>query len=203
MTRRQPSTIERFVWIAAVAATTAWIVFVVAYLSSIGWSGITAFTPSEVALILLAAAGPPAVLWLVFGYALQRRELNMLSRALTDMAAEGEVQARSLLEAQNEYKKQSFVATRALAIQDLTAQLALIAERLSLLNRDQADTIWARTGAGDIWGFYSIFLMAQSADPDFPSRLGEAAASDDVSYSAMTTFVRRYTHQPKARTKTK
>ena len=186
------------VLIAAVAATTAWVVFVVMYLASIGMSGVLAFTPSEIALLLLAAAGPIAVLWLLIGYALQRKQLMTLSRAMVDLGSHGEAQARALLEAKEESRKQSFVASRELAIQDLTAQVALIAERLSLLTRDQADTIWARTGAGDIWGFYLIFLMAQAADPDFPSRLGEAAASDDVSYAAMSAFVRRYTQLAEA-----
>ena len=186
------------VLISAVAATTAWVVFVAMYLASIGMSGVLAFTPSEIALLLLAAAGPVAVLWLLIGFVQQRKQLNTLSRALADLGAHGEVQARALLEAQTESRKRSFVATRSLALQDLTAQAALIAERLSLLTRDQADTVWARTGAGDIWGFYSIFMMAQAADPDFASRLGEATAADDVSYAAMSAFVRRYTQLAEA-----
>src|SRR5437660_94813 len=56
--------LARIPFVVAVALTTAWVAVLGGYLRHLGWSGLITLTPMELATVLAAAGGPPAVLWL-------------------------------------------------------------------------------------------------------------------------------------------
>ena len=68
--------------------TGAWLVLGVAYLSqSIGWVNIHRLPADELGSFLEGAFAPLAFLWLVIGYFLQQRELQLNSAALQALAS--------------------------------------------------------------------------------------------------------------------
>jgi hypothetical protein len=186
-------------FIVVVALSTAWVVFVLAYLSRIGVASVMALPIGELALLLTAITAPLVGLWLVVAVLGQRGELADLRRRLVEMTAQSrqslqqaEVQSRAMLEMSAQLKRSLSADTRRLALQDLAAQAAVVAERLGLFKADAVDVAWARFGSGDIGAFVQPFLNHAAKHPDLARRMGVAVARDVVARAALSGFVRRY-----------
>ena len=82
--------------------------------------------------------------------------------------------------------------TRQLALQDMAASAAVLAERLGVMTREASAAAWMRYGAGDVNVFVQAFLNFSVSHPDIASRMAEAVSRDAVAGAALATFVRRY-----------
>jgi len=186
-------------FIVVVTLSTAWVVFVLAYLSRIGVPSVMALPIGELSVLLTAITAPLVGLWLVVAVLGQRGELTDLRRRLLEMTLQSrqslqqaEVQSRAMLEMEAQLKRSLSADTRRLALQDLAAQAAVVAERLGILKPDTVDVAWARFGSGDIGAFVQPFLNFAGEHPDLGQRMGEALARDGVARAAVSGFVRRF-----------
>ncbi len=190
---------DRIPFVAAVAATVVWLAVVALYFAQLTWSGLMALEPVALAAVLTAAAGPLVGLWLVMVVLEQRRETARLMQRFAELAnqerrtqQQAETLARSVMEMQTEAAKGLAAETRKLAIQDLAANAAVLAERLGVMKRDMVAAAWIRFGAGDTSVFVQAFLNFAGSHPDIAERIGEAAARDLAARAALAGFVRRY-----------
>jgi hypothetical protein len=190
---------DRAPFVVVVALSTAWAVFVLAYLGRLGWDALMALSVVELSTLLAAVAAPLVGLWLVAAVLAQRRELTELRRRLAEMSAQSrhslqqaEVQARAMLEMEAQLKRSLAADTRRLALQDLAVHAAAIAERLGVVKGDGLDIAWARFGSGDIGAFVQPVLAYAAQHPDLAERIGEAARRDAVMRAALAGYVRRY-----------
>jgi len=191
--------IARAPFVIVVALSTAWVVFVLAYLARTGLDAVMSLPIAELASLLVAISAPLLGLWLVTAVLGQRAELADLRRRLGDMTAQSrqslqqaEVQSRAMLEMEVQLKRSLSGDTRRLALQDLASQTAVIGECLGILKADNIDIAWARFGSGDIGAFIQPFLKFASEHADLADRMGEAVACDPTARAALAGFVRRY-----------
>jgi hypothetical protein len=204
VTTPQDSTIwseirARAPFVIVVALTTAWAVFVAAYLGRIGMGVVMTLPIAELASFLVAVSAPVLGLWLVAAVLGQRGELVDLRRRLGEMTAQtrhslqqAEVQSRAMLEMEAQLKRSLAADTRRLALQDLASQAAVVGERLGILKPDAIDIAWARFGSGDTGAFVQPFLNYAGEHPDLAERMGEAVVRDPTARAALAGFVRRY-----------
>jgi hypothetical protein len=190
---------QRVPFVLVVALSTAWVVFVLAYLARMGMSVVVALPIGELSSLIVAVATPVLALWLVVAVFSQRGELSDLRRRLGEMTAQSrhslqqsEVQSRAMLEMEAQLKRSLSADTRRLALQDLASQAAVVGERLGILKPDTVDVAWARFGSGDIGAFVQPFLNFMGEHPDLAERMGEAVHRDTVARAALAGFVRRY-----------
>jgi hypothetical protein len=191
---------ERFLFIFAVAATTLWLVAIAGYLQAIGGlESLKNYVPMQLAALVAAAGGPLAALWLMVAVFEQRRAVSIFARRLADMSAQNrqslqqvESQTRTLLQLQAQSARTQVLETRRLALQDMAASVAVLAERLGVMSRDAANAAWQRYGAGDVNVFVQSFLSFAGSHPDISDRMAEAVAEDQVAAAALAAFVRRY-----------
>jgi hypothetical protein len=190
---------DRIPFIIAVAATVVWLAVVGLYLSQLSWTGLMALDPVGLAAALTAAAGPLVALWLIMVVIEQRRDAARMMQRFAELAtqerrtqSQAETLARSIAELQGQADRALSAETRALALQDLASNAAVLAERLGVVKRDAAGAAWARFGAGDTTVFVQAFLNFAGAHPDIAERIGEAAARDTAARAALAGFVRRY-----------
>ena len=191
---------ERIPFILAVAATTLWLLALAAYVNAHGgFDGLETLAPLDLAILVAAAAAPLAALWLIMAVIEQRRALNLFARRMAEMMAQNrqslqqsESQARTLMQLQAQGQRTQAMETRRLALQDMAASVAVLAERLGVMNRETANGAWARYGAGDVNVFVQAFLGFAVSHPDIGERMAEAVALDPVAGAALATFVRRY-----------
>ena len=182
-----------------VALSTAWVVFVLAYLARIGMSALMALPIADLASLLVAISTPLLGLWLVSGVMGQRGELADLRKRLGEMTSQSrhilqqaEVQPRAMLEMEAQFRRGLAADTRRLALQDLASQAAVVGERLGILKPDTIDIAWARFGSGDTGAFVQSFLNYAGEHPDLAERMGEAVVRDLTARAALAGFVRRY-----------
>lgn len=182
----------------AVALSVFWLAFVVLYVRGLP-GGLRGLTPTEAAGLLAGAGGPLAAFWLFMAVVEQRRRLAMLTRAMGEMMRQhrhtlqiAETQTRALVEFQAQAKRARAAETRELALQDLAAQVSVLAERLGVIRRENMDVVWARFGSGDMTAFVQPFLHFVATHPDMGERLADAIARDPVAATALHGFVRRY-----------
>ncbi len=191
---------ERIPFTLAVAATTLWLLALAAYVNAHGGlAGLQTLAPLEFAIFLAAGGAPLAALWLIMAVMEQRRAVNLLARRTAEMIAQNrqslqqaESQARTLMQLQALGMRTQAMETRRLALQDMAASVAVLAERLGVMNRETANAAWARYGAGDVNVFVQAFLGFAVSHPDIGERMAEAVALDPVAGAALATFVRRY-----------
>lgn len=191
---------ERIPFTLAVAATTLWLLALAVYVNAHGGlEGLQALAPLDLAILLGAGAAPLAALWLIMAVMEQRRAVNLLARRTSEMIAQNrqslqqaESQARTLMQLQALGQRTQAMETRRLALQDMAASVAVLAERLGVMNRETANAAWARYGAGDVNVFVQAFLGFAVSHPDIGERMAEAVALDPVAGAALATFVRRY-----------
>ena len=188
-------------FVIVVALTTAWIVFVLAYLARVGPSALMGLPVADLSSLLVAISAPLVGLWLVVAVLGQRSELAELRRRLGDMTAQSrhslqqaEVQSRAMLEMEAQFKRSLGAETRKLALQDLAAQAAVVGERLGIVKSDAIDIAWARFGSGDIGAFIQPFLNYIDDHPDLAERMGDAISRDNAARAALAGYVRRYEH---------
>ncbi len=191
---------ERIPFIFAIAATTLWIVLVAAYVTSAG--GLAAFKellPAQLAILVAAGVGPLAALWLFMVALEQRRALVQFGRRVTEMIAQNrqslqqtESQTRTLIQLQAQTARVQTMETRRMALQDMAANVCVLAERLGVMKREATGAAWARYGAGDINVFVQAFLSFAVSHPDIAERMAEAVVRDRVAGTALAAFVRRY-----------
>jgi len=184
--------------LVAVAASTVWIAVIVLYVGSLA-GGLRALNPGEATALLAGTVGPLVVFWLFMAVVEQRRRLSLLTHAMGEMMRQhrhtlqiAETQTRALVEFQAQAKRTVAAETRQLALQDLAAQVAVLAERLGVIRREDMDVAWARFGSGDMTAFVQPFLNFMASHPDMGERIGEAVARDQVAAAALHGFVRRY-----------
>lgn len=190
---------ERLPLVLVVAASIVWAAVVVFYLLQLSWAGFLALDPAGVGALLAAAAGPIAALWLILVVLEQRRDARVLTQRFAELAqqerrsqSQVESLARAVGEVQGQQTRAVAIETRRLALQDLAASTAVLAERLGVVKRDAAGAAWARFGAGDFSVFVQAFLNFAGSHPDIAERVGEAATRDPVARAALAGFVRRY-----------
>lgn len=182
------------------ALTTLWLGLAALYVSSsIGWANLLTLPPSDLALFGFGAVGPVVGMWLIVGLLFlaitglrQEQVTHRLVRQATRSSEQSEAQVRSLIEMQMEGRRREVVAGIDLALRDLNAQSALIAERLGMVTAEEADALWARALSGDQWAFANAFLVRDSAYPDFADMLADRLIADDVAVAALQVFLRRY-----------
>ncbi|MCB2107331.1 MAG: hypothetical protein KDE14_06495 [Rhodobacteraceae bacterium] len=190
---------DRAGFILAVAATTAWFVIVGAYVYRIGWAVIMGLPVDDLAAFLTAVAAPPVALWLVMTVVEQRREMFELRRRMGELAAftrqsvqQAETNVRTTSELQAQMKRMAADGTYRLMLQDLAASTAELAELLGVIKGDAVDLSWARFGSGDITAFAQPFLRFAAEHEDLGVKLGDAAARDPRTRSALASVVRGY-----------
>jgi len=190
---------DRIPFVIAVAATVVWLAVVGLYFSQLTWTGLMALEPVGLAALLTAAAGPLVALWLIMVVLEQRRDAARMMQRFAELASQerrtqqqAETLARSMTELQGQAGRALASETRALALQDLASNAAVLAERLGVVKRDAVGAAWARFGAGDTTVFVQAFLNFAGAHPDIAERIGEAAARDAAARAALAGFVRRY-----------
>jgi hypothetical protein len=191
---------ERLPLIFAAATTTLWMLAGAGYVQARGGlAGLQVMGPSDLAILIAAGTAPVAALWLVIGVIEQRRMLARFERRVGEMAThnrqslqQAESQARTLMQLQAQSARAQAMETRKLALQDMAASAAVLAERLGVIKRDAINAAWARYGDGDITVFVQAFLSFSNSHPDIAERMGEAVTRDAVSATALATFVRRY-----------
>ena len=190
----------RFALIVAVALTTVWLLAAGAYVNVHGgFAGLQQLAPLELINLIAAAGAPLAVLWLIVALLEQRRAVEIFARKLGELAQQnrqslqqGETQERTLLQMHAQGARAQAMETRQLALQDMAASAAVLAERLGVMNRDASAAAWMRYGAGDVNVFVQAFLNFSVSHPDISGRMAEAVARDAVAGAALATFVRRY-----------
>ncbi|TAK99596.1 MAG: hypothetical protein EPO08_15900 [Rhodospirillaceae bacterium] len=189
---------DRLPLLAAVVLSTLWIALVVHYLHDLP-GGLRGLSPAEAAGLLAGAGGPLAAFWLFMAVVEQRRRLALMTHALGEMLRQhrhtlqiAETQTRTLMEFQAQAKRVQAAETRRLALQDLAAHVAVLAERLGVIRREDVDVTWARFGSGDMTAFVQPFLNFAVSHPEISERLAEAVARDAVAATALHGFVRRY-----------
>ena len=191
---------ERIPLIAAVAATTLWLLALMLYINALGgFSALKTLAPFDLAVLLAGATGPLAALWLIMAVFEQRRALKLFARRMGEMMAQNrqslqqvESQARTLMQLQAQAARTQAMETRRFALQDMAASVAVLAERLGVMNRDSAHEAWMRYGAGDVNVFVQAFLSFAVSHPDIDARMADAVAEDAVAGAALAAFVRRY-----------
>lgn len=185
------------------ALTSLWLGVIGFYVShGSGWGNLLTLPPSDLAVFVLAALGPIAGLWLVAGYLLQGLQSRRLMIALRLMASQNrrsaealEVQGATLRDivtggSGGGRDNSSAVAAVELAIRDLNGQMALLAERLGVFDQDEAETLWRRTQAGDLWGIAYAFLTRANIYPEFPHLLAERLAADPMAGDGLAGILR-------------
>lgn len=190
----------RLALILAVALTTLWLLAVGAYINVHGgFAGLQQLAPLELINLIAAAGAPLAVLWLIAALLEQRRAVEIFARKLGELAQQNrqslqqaETQARTLLQLQAQGARTQAMETRQLALQDMAASAAVLAERLGVMSREASAAAWMRYGAGDVNVFVQAFLNFSVSHPDIASRMAEAVSRDAVAGAALATFVRRY-----------
>lgn len=189
------------VFIVAVAVTTGWLVLAFAYLTRFGWDGLLSLEPGDLAATLAAAAGPPVALWLVLMVASQKQELSTLRKVVVDLGValrrgqeQSETGSRALIELTSASQRQAAQDGLFLALDDLTSNAAIVAERLGVLDVDGLDLAWARYGSGDRWAFLKPFLERAALEDDFAARLSQALAGDAQAELAAAAYTRRLEH---------
>ena len=105
---------------------------------------------------------------------------------------QAEVHTRVLLQLQAQSTRAQGVEARTLALHDLAANAAVLAERLGVISGQGLADAWARYGAGDITVFVRSFLGFAVSHPDIAERMAEAVARDTLARAALAAFVRRY-----------
>lgn len=190
---------NRIPFVIAVAATVIWLAIVALYLSQLTWTGVMALDPVALAALLTAAAGPLVALWLIMVVIEQRSDAARMMQRFAELAGQerrtqqqAETLARSIAELQGQASRALSADTRQIALQDLAANAAVLAERLGVIKRDAIPAAWARFGAGDISVFVQAFLNFAGAHPDIAERIGEAAVRDQAARTALAGFVRRF-----------
>jgi hypothetical protein len=184
--------LSRIPFVIAVALTILWVALLAAYVRNVGWAGLSAFTPVELATLLAAAGGPPAVVWLFVAVVEQRRTVTQLLAQSRHSLQQAETQTRALLQLQNEVSRSQSQTARGLAVHDLAANAAILAERLGVTSRENAAAAWARYGAGDVTVFVQSFLNFAISHPDMPERIADAVKRDSLARAALSGFVRRF-----------
>jgi hypothetical protein len=189
---------ERLPLLAAIVLSAVWLAGVILYVRQLP-DGLHGMPPAEAAGFLAGAAGPLLAFWLFMAVMEQRRRLILLTHALSEALRQhrhtlqiAETQTRALVEFQAQAKRTQAAETRKLALQDLAGHVAVLAERLGVIRREDMDVTWARFGSGDATAFVQPFLNFAVSHPDISDRLGEAAARDPVAATALQAFVRRY-----------
>lgn len=164
-----------------------------------GIAALRGLTPSDLAILITAAGGPLAALWLFMGVLEQRRAMGHFTRRMAEMAMQNrqalqqaESQTRTLMQLQAHSARAQILETRRLALQDMAASVSVLAERLGVMNRESAHAAWMRYGAGDVNVFVQAFLSFAVSHPDIAERMAEAVVRDAVAGAALAAFVRRY-----------
>jgi hypothetical protein len=186
------------VFVAAVAATTFWLVICAVYFSRLGWDGLLSLIPSDLAAVLAAAAGPPVCLWLILMVIAQQKELLLLQKTLEQLSISTrrgndflESTGRTLLQSAALSQRQAAQDGLNLALDDIASQAAVVAERLGVLDSDSIDLAWARYGSGDRWAFLRPFLDRAALQDEFKYELAHAINIDALSKIAANRFIRR------------
>lgn len=185
---------------AAGAFTSMWLGGAIVYISSaLGWGALLTLPPSDLALVVTGTFGPLAALWLVVAFVQQgflahrhERILGLMLSQHRRASDQIEAQVRTLIQMQGESRRRSVIDGMDLILKDLNGQASVLAERLGMVTPDEADTLWARTVAGDVWAFAYAFLTRAAAYPEFPDLLAERLAGDDISSAALQIYLRRY-----------
>lgn len=184
--------LHRVPFVIAVALTMMWAAVMALYLRNVGTAGLAAFAPAELAVLLAAAGGPPAILWLFVAVMEQRRVVTQLLIQNRQALQQSETQARALLTLQGEMARARSAESRDLALRDLAANACMLAERLGVITRENSPAAWARFGAGDATVFVQSFLTFAASHPDMAERMADAVNRDAVARAALAGFVRRY-----------
>ena len=191
--------LSRIPFIIALALTMAWAAMLAVYIRNLGGVGLSALAPTELATLLAAAGGPPAALWLFVAVLEQRRSITVLIGRLTEVMAnsrqslqQAETQTRALLQLQTAMSHGQSAAARDMAVHDLAANAAILAERLGVISKENAVAAWARYGAGDVTVFVQAFLNFAMTHKDMAQRMAEAVTRDGLARTALGSYVRRY-----------
>jgi hypothetical protein len=194
----QESVLDRLVLVLAVAASAAWIGFAVLYMRGVT-GGLRSLSPTEAAALFAGIGGPLAGLWLFVALNEQRRRLSLMTQALREVMGQhrhtlqiAETQTRALVAFQAQAERAQAGETRRFVLQDLAASVAVLAERLGVIRREDLDVTWARFGSGDAAAFVQPFLAFAVSHPDISTRMAEAVARDPLAAAAVQAFVRRF-----------
>lgn len=183
---------SRIPLVIAIALTMLWGAMVGVYLYKAGPAGVAALPVMELALLVAAGCGPPLTLWLFVAVMEQRRAVTQLLVQNRQALQQAETQARALLTLQGEMTRARSAESSDLALRDLAANAAVLAERLGVVNRENSPAAWARFGAGDVTVFVQSFLSFAASHPDMAERMADAVNRDAVARAALAGFVRRY-----------
>lgn len=190
-----------FRWILfffSVTLTTIWLVLCGAYLMRLGWNGILSLEPSALALILTASASPPLLMWLVLVVLTQQNEIVNFREILLELThlmrrqfEQSEANVKVLLEMTSSSRRQFVKDGLSIILNDLSSNVAIVADRTGVLSGDNLDLAWAKYGAGDCWSLMRPFVDRASLEQGFDLQLKNAIMSDQPSMVAASAFVRR------------
>ena len=195
--RTSVKTIIRWaVFVLAVAMTTGWFVFCIAYLNRLGWNSILSLDPSDFAVILASVAGPPVALWLVLTVVTQQQEINALSDTIVDFSnmllkqtGQAEANGRALLELTSASQRLAMSDGLTLILNDLSSSASVVADRTGVLQGDDLELAWVKYDSGDCWSLIRPFIDRASLEEGFSERLKNAILSDLPSRNAAISFV--------------
>src|SRR5207253_976573 len=97
-----------------------------------------------------------------------------------------------LLQLQADAARARSAEARALALHDLAAHAAVLAERLGVMTKDGIAAAWSRYGSGDVTVFVQAFLTFSLSHPDIAKRMADAVTRDGLARGALAGYVRRY-----------
>jgi hypothetical protein len=184
--------VGRFTFILAVAFTVAWVALAGVYVARLGLASFIGMTVPDLALLLAAISGPPIAVWLIIAVFEQRRAIDHLIAQGRHGLQQSDTQARVLLQLHADAAHARSAEARALALHDLAAHAAVLAERLGVMTKDGVTAAWTRYGAGDVTVFVQAFLTFSLSHPDIAERMAEAVGRDGLARGALAGYVRRY-----------
>jgi len=182
----------RVPFILAVAFTVAWVALAGVYTARLGLAVFVTMNIPDLALLLTAISGPPIVVWLIIAVFEQRRAIDHLIAQGRHSLQQSDTQARVLLQLQADAGRARSAEARALALHDLAAHAAVLAERLGVMTKEGVASAWTRYGAGDVTVFVQAFLTFSVTHPDIAERMAEAVVRDGNARGALAGYVRRY-----------
>lgn len=177
--------------------SAGWLALFPAYLLKNGTAGpggadvglVVLFTLLPLVLIWLVVLCGFVVAWIGNQNALFAANAAQNRRVFEDTEAIG----RTVLRAQSEIQRRSDMRVVDLILKDMNAQLALIMERVGMVQPDEMETLWALTAAGNPWVIPSTFLSsAELTGAGFRTIISDRLIADSTATVALQSFLTRY-----------
>ncbi|MGB1026824.1 MAG: hypothetical protein ACPGYL_09740, partial [Rhodospirillaceae bacterium] len=178
-----------------------WIAFVMVRFSGVaaqsapGGAGLT----PDVLIPIAAAFGPVAAVFMIIAViqgalaaARAERGVRSASQQARRAADESEVLTRTLIQMQEQARTRAFLDATDLVLKDLNAHLGVLLSRGRLVDREDGETLWALTAAGNPWAISQEIVDRLGGDAANRSAAAWHFAEDQEACAAIQRFLRRY-----------